>query len=135
MHLKDPIKDKRRHEKQKIGAREYRKTSGYRATQIKYRKTAKYLATVRKAHLKRQYGLTPEQYDAMLASQNGLCAICSRPETSARWTRLSVDHNHTTKVLRGLLCHACNKSLGLMQDSQARLQSAIAYLNRYQQEK
>jgi hypothetical protein len=100
---------------------------------VKYRRSPKYLETMRRAHLKNKYGLTPEQYDAMLSSQNGVCAICFRPETSKRWTRLSVDHNHATKQLRGLLCHGCNKALGLLQESTARLNNAIEYLKKYSQ--
>lgn len=60
----------------------------------------------RKSALKRRYGVTPEQYAKMFELQGGTCAICRRPP---RRRRLSVDHDHTTKRVRGLLCFTCNK--------------------------
>jgi len=83
--------------------------------------------------LQARYGLTVAQYDAMVAEQNGLCAICREPET-ARWRGtgrirlLSVDHCHATGKVRGLLCHSCNRVLGLLGDDDALLESALAYL-------
>lgn len=56
------------------------------------------------------YGLTPEDYDKMLLSQNGVCAICGS-EPGGRWKRLFVDHDHVTGAVRGLLCHLCNTAL------------------------
>lgn len=76
----------------------------------------------RRSWLKQRYGITPEQYDAMHAGQNGRCAIC---EIEAD---LQVDHSHETGKVRGLLCHKCNKALGLMDDSVGRLESAFTYL-------
>jgi hypothetical protein len=52
-----------------------------------------YLKMSRKSKLKRRYGLTIEQFDALLAAQNGVCAICCRPETHKKYARLSVDHD------------------------------------------
>lgn len=60
------------------------------------------------------YGITPEQYDIMLEKQGGVCAICGQVETrmlNHKIVRLSVDHNHKTGKIRGLLCHKCNKNL------------------------
>ena len=85
----------------------------------------------RRAHLKHLYGITPEQYGVMFEQQKGCCAICHQPERSKQSKLLAVDHSHTDKRLRGLLCGNCNRALGLMQDSPARLQSAIEYLQRY----
>ncbi len=80
----------------------------------------------------RAYGLTHNQYDAMVAHQNNVCAICHRPET--RRSRnggirpLAVDHNHTTGQVRGLVCSSCNSGLGYFQDDPVLLQAAITYL-------
>jgi hypothetical protein len=55
--------------------------------------------------------MAPGVYSAMLAEQDGLCAICHRPETAVRHGKamlLAVDHDHTTGAVRGLLCHNCN---------------------------
>jgi hypothetical protein len=69
-------------------------------------------------------GLSAAEYDALLAKQNGACAICRR-----RWKeRLCVDHCHLTGMIRGLLCRRCNLGLGYMKDDQASLIAAVAYL-------
>lgn len=75
----------------------------------------------------RRYGLSVAVYQDMLAVQGGVCAICLRPPVGRR---LSVDHCHETGRIRGLLCHNCNVSLGLMGDSPDRLRSAVAYLEK-----
>lgn len=81
------------------------------------------------SNLKR-FGLTLEGYNTLLATQNGVCAVCHCPETSTRHPnpRLSVDHDHETGIVRGLLCNNCNRSLGLLQDNIETLRSAVAYL-------
>jgi len=79
----------------------------------------------------KQYGLTAEQYAAMLEAQNHRCAICREPETAQRngqTKMLGVDHNHATGAVRGLLCLRCNTALGLLLDDTARLRAALAYL-------
>jgi Recombination endonuclease VII len=78
---------------------------------------------VRRAQLKR-YGITPAEYDALLAKQNGACAICRRRPKG----RLCVDHCHVTGMVRGLLCKECNGALGYLKDDQASLVAALAYL-------
>jgi hypothetical protein len=84
--------------------------------------------------LKRYYGLTGEQYGAMLAEQKGVCAICGKPETTvvgAGVKPLSVDHCHDTNRIRGLLCHHCNHGLGHFMDSPAALRAAADYIERH----
>lgn len=56
------------------------------------------------------YGLTAEEYGALLKKQKGVCAICKGINSSGR--RLGVDHDHNTGVVRGLLCGPCNSQLG-----------------------
>jgi hypothetical protein len=82
---------------------------------------------IRKAQLKKNYGITPEQYASMLAKQCDVCAICHRPESGKR-KYLCVDHNHETGQVRGLLCPSCNIALGKFQDDPIRLSRAIQYL-------
>lgn len=79
--------------------------------------------TTRRNKLRREYGLTLEQFDAMLTAQAGLCAICQREMTPPH-----VDHDHSTGVVRGLLCQPCNTALGLFQDDPEILATAAAYL-------
>lgn len=81
-------------------------------------------------YLKKTYGLTATQYDAMLQEQAGLCAMCSR---SAH--RLEVDHDHATGEIRALLCRQCNWALAIFRDDPevaARLyELAAAYLAKH----
>lgn len=84
-----------------------------------------------KYHLREKYGITVEQYNKMSAIQNRLCLICNQPETAMRAGRvknLSVDHNHETGRIRGLLCGKCNVAIGLAEEDIERLREAIAYL-------
>ena len=84
----------------------------------------------RRDHLKRNYGLTIEQYDEMLEAQSGGCAICGCADGDASGKRLAVDHDHATSENRGLLCQAHNQALGMFNDDPALLARAIEYLVR-----
>lgn len=73
------------------------------------------------------YGLTLDEYQAIYESQGGKCAICRR--ATGRSKRLSVDHDHRTGEVRGLLCTVCNRDvLGHLRDSIASLLRAVRYL-------
>lgn len=61
----------------------------------------------RRAHLRSLYGITLEEYEAMFQVQKGRCAVCGGTGKDGR--RLSVDHDHTTGLIRGLLCGSCNR--------------------------
>ena len=82
----------------------------------------------------KKLGVSFSEYTALLELQSGVCAICGNPETkkSAKGTTrsLSVDHDHITGEIRGLLCSACNIAIGYMNDSVERLNSAIQYLSK-----
>lgn len=80
-----------------------------RAYDAKWR--AKNPSKLRSAKLKYNYGITLEAYNAILIAQGGGCAICGA-QVCAQWGRLSVDHDHATGKVRGLLCNACNVSIG-----------------------
>lgn len=84
---------------------------------------------MRDSHLKRHYGISLEDYNVLLEKQKGLCAICKRKELHQRWKCLSVDHNHKTGEVRGLLCHRCNVVLGYANDINV-LIMAIKYLKK-----
>lgn len=83
--------------------------------------------TKRRKHLMDKYGITLEQYDEMFEDQDGKCAICLKTVDSMN---LCVDHCHKTGVVRGLLCHNCNRGIGLLQDSADTLRVAADYLER-----
>jgi hypothetical protein len=85
------------------------------------------------ANLSRYQGMTMADYDALLLKQGGVCAVCGRPETQRRHGKtrlLSVDHDHDTGTVRGLLCSRCNTSLGYSLDDPTRLRAAADYLER-----
>lgn len=65
-------------------------------------------------HVASTYGLRDGQYEQLYASQNGVCAICKRAKGITK--KLSVDHDHATGYVRGLLCGPCNKILGHLRD-------------------
>lgn len=76
-----------------------------------------------------RYGMRDEEYDAILAAQGGVCAVCAGINASGK--RLSVDHDHETDAIRELLCDACNTTLGLMKESSALLRSLAEYLEKH----
>ncbi len=80
----------------------------------------------RAAHLKRKYGMTIEQYDAMLEAQGGGCFICGRPPRDD--ISLHVDHDHSTGKVRGILCFCCNNALADFQEDPVLLGRAAEYL-------
>ena len=85
----------------------------------------------REVKFKNKYGITFEDYGTILKKQKGLCAICFHPEKLAKYGNilfLCVDHCHKTGKIRGLLCNACNRALGLLDDSPDRLDMAASYL-------
>lgn len=80
-------------------------------------------------HLQRTYGMSEEDYNRLLETQNGLCGIC---KTDQSWNNKSkhffVDHCHDTGKIRGLLCDRCNRGLGYFKDDKEALAAAIKYL-------
>lgn len=78
--------------------------------------------------LRKQYGISLLEYNLLLKRQNGVCAICLRPERSDRYKHFSVDHDHVTGKVRGLLCSGCNRAIGIMGDDAVRLRRASEYL-------
>ena len=66
-----------------------------------------------------------DEYEALLASQGGVCVICGLPPRSRR---LDVDHDHRTGAIRGLLTHRCNQGLQMFNDDPERLRRAADYL-------
>jgi Autographiviridae endonuclease VII len=80
--------------------------------------------------LKRLYGITEEQYNEMLQRQGGCCAICRNPQNNHTSKRLHVDHDHSTGVVRGLLCYRCNQGLGSFEENIVLLRLCIEYLEK-----
>lgn len=87
----------------------------------------------RKSMLKRVYGLAIEEFDRKSTNQNGLCKICGLSSVNSQRKKisLSVDHNHNTNKIRGLLCQNCNLALGHLKVDKfgvQNLQMAIKYI-------
>ena len=82
---------------------------------------------VKSNRLKHRYGMTTDDYDRILESQNGVCAICKQKEPIKGIT-LAVDHNHDTGAIRGLLYNKCNKGLGYFNDNPNLVETAAEYL-------
>lgn len=88
----------------------------------------------------RDYGISKTRYREILEAQNGLCAICQRPQTGRRKTVLCVDHDHACcpgakscgRCVRGLLCGLCNTGIGHLRDSLTLLRAAVNYLECYE---
>lgn len=92
-------------------------------------------ANNKRTHVANKYGITTEDYDALLKAQNSVCAICGEASNSmhpkGKVYDLAVDHNHKTGAVRGLLCRACNYALGLFRENPNHLKSALQYLEKY----
>jgi|ERR1035437_4401095 hypothetical protein len=101
-----------------VGLRSYYKNI---ATSVQYRKKNKHRRAA--VTFKYRVGISYEDRDAILVGQGNVCAICGTPGT--KWT---VDHCHTTKIIRGVLCRLCNLGLGHFRDNPKILAAAIRYL-------
>jgi len=85
--------------------------------------------------MKRNFGITLDQYEQMFKNQNGLCGICFQPEVrksirSDKPKNLAVDHCHESGTVRGLLCQDCNTGVGLFKDSPLLMIKAAKYLKK-----
>lgn len=90
----------------------------------------------RRCHLRKQFDMSLEDYEAMLAGQGGVCAICRQEETWVNSRKgsigaLAVDHDHSTGKVRGLLCNSCNVLIALSGERTEVLRAAIAYLEHH----
>ena len=74
----------------------------------------------------RKYGLTKEGFDKILDNQGGVCAICKKDSWGKRGPH--VDHDHSTGVVRGVLCNKCNSAIGLLGDTANSVYNAACYL-------
>jgi Recombination endonuclease VII len=88
--------------------------------------------SVRNTQLKMKYDITLEEYEQLLASQQGCCAICKDLLDSSRKSLIpSLDHKHDiTRKVRGILCGACNMGIAQLKENISILNNAIEYLSR-----
>ena len=140
-HSEKPLSDFHKHPKGKYGVisvckkckseidREYHKRNPSKRADNSRKWALTNKDKILEIHRKRKYGMTPDDYNTMLDKQNGGCAICGN--RCLTFKALSVDHDHETGTVRGLLCNACNISLGKMKDSPALLRKAADYLEKH----
>ena len=96
-----------------------------------YRQSAVRRMQLRDRHLKRKYGTSVRELEALPRRQDGRCAICRRPWRSCKSAkRVRVDHDHESGRIRGLLCNGCNTAIGLFEEHLDWLSGAIVYLSR-----
>jgi hypothetical protein len=88
--------------------------------------SAPYKASDSKYRLRKKYGISVEEYEALLEKQKGVCAICLRRCVTGR--SLAVDHDHETRVIRGLLCMKCNRAISLLLEDPDVLYRGAEYL-------
>lgn len=102
--------------------RRHKRSSGGRAPQCR----GCYGVDNQRRKLWRKYRITPEEYDILLKTYEGKCAICGGANSDGR--PIHVDHDHETGVIRGMLCFNCNAALGLMHENTDLLRRMIQYL-------
>lgn len=84
-----------------------------------------------------EYGLTIAEYDRLFLKQKGRCAVCGSTSPNSKRARsdmsFCVDHDHVTGQVRGLLCQACNRALGMLKDDPELLEKAARYIRHHRQ--
>ena len=82
------------------------------------------------SHLRRRFGITLDEYNAMLAEQGGVCLICGELPTGPRNRRKGKQRTFIARLVRGLLCSTCNVGIGNLKDDAATVRAALNYLER-----
>jgi hypothetical protein len=80
----------------------------------------------------RYYDLSQPEFDMLISEQRGCCPLCDKPLVHGGSNGLNIDHDHCTKQVRGILCHRCNITLGIIEqgDWKERLKRISSYLER-----
>ena len=121
-------------------ARQEKQRSYYKNNRVAVRSRAAVAYDPKKAreyNMRRNYNLSVEERAAMEVRQHGVCAICFQPEMAIdkrtdKPMALSVDRNHRTGAVRGLLCWHCNTGIGKFRDDPFLLRAAADYLEHFQ---
>lgn len=93
---------------------------------FRFRHADKIRESNKRDRIRRDYGLSLEAYDAILARGCAICGATDKP--------LGLDHDHATGKNRDALCHPCNQALGLFYDDPERLRRAASYLEHHRSE-
>ena len=96
----------------------------------------KRLAVYRRQRLKKKYGLTEASFQAMMRAQKNRCAICFIEMAEVKGARsAAVDHNHTTGVIRSILCVGCNTGIGFFYEDPKVMRAAADYIEKHAKKK
>jgi hypothetical protein len=117
--------------KEKLPFSFFHKNVRYKSGYYKHCKKCHYEHYGRDAHFRRCYGISQKEYNEMLISQGFKCMTCGAEHGNEHMTRLVVDHCHTDKGVRGLLCQGCNMALGSAKDNPETLRNLANYLDEY----
>lgn len=121
--------DPKRSERIRQRASEWTKNNPERAKANKDKYRAKNLESIKEKsahqHRERTYGIAKEDYERMLNSQNEVCAICKKD------SKLWVDHDHLTGIVRGLLCPSCNTLVGYIETHGHLIQDVLKYIQKH----
>jgi len=125
---------KRNPEKIKMYSKKYYTKHKIKISDRKKERRLKNLIKHKKMHrnsmLKSQYNITLKDYNKMFREQKGKCAICNRHRKQLN-NSLCVDHNHSTKKIRDLLCHKCNFAVGYYENSD--IKAIESYLKKHKE--
>lgn len=94
-----------------------------RASTLRWRRGHK--LAVKAHNLRQAYGISLEDWRRLNFAQGGVCAGCFFP---AENQTLSVDHDHATGQVRGLLCAPCNSAVGMLKECPERARSILKYI-------
>jgi hypothetical protein len=116
----------------RAATRRYRQTergkAKHRADVLRYYRTDHGRRVFKNRGLRNRYGITLDAYAALLSLQNGKCGICGAVPSAIG---LAVDHDHTSRRVRGLLCGSCNMGVGRFRDRADLLEAAARYLREF----
>jgi hypothetical protein len=118
--------------KQRVREWQLANAERYQENQRRWKESGGKSRSDRRSHLKRTFGLTPDQYDVMLQRQGGTCLICEQPPAARQW--FDIDHDHRTGRARGLLCRNCNQGLGSFREDPFLRAAAAGYLIMWDEE-
>lgn len=130
-----PVEEFSRDKRGKFGRDNYCKKCRYKITK-KYKQSKEGKENHRNNNLIDKYGISQKDYDRMFVEQDGKCAICGTENfqghlySKRKVDYFSIDHDHETGKVRGLLCLSCNIALGNFRDSIELLKKSISYLEK-----
>jgi len=128
--IEKPLKDFHRSKADKVAGRQtYCAQCQNEARRERFEANPNYYRDIKLRH---HYGVSYEAYEQMLFDQDGVCAICQNAETytvGGSVRMLSVDHDHVTGAVRGLLCQKCNAAIGFFEDRPELLRRAADYVS------